>query len=151
MRFENSVTIERPVADVFAYMSRIENLPTWQGAIVAAQPTAPGPPRVGATFAATAQVMGRLVEGTGEIVAWDPPRSYTLKSTSGPLLLTVTMTLTADGPGTRVTGVSEGEARGVLRFVGGGLEPILQRQAQQDLERLKAVLEAGPAASPPGN
>ena len=150
MRYENTVTIARPIPDVFAYMTAIENLPTWQEAIVAAAPTSSGMPGVGSTYAATAQALGRRFEGAGEIVAWDPPRAYTLKSTSGPLLLTVTMTLTEEPAGTRVDGISEGEARGVLRFVGAGLEPILQRQAQQDLERLKAVLESRSAGTPSG-
>ena len=51
------------------------------------------------------------------------------------------MTLTPEGTGTRVVAVSDGQARGVLRFAGPGIEAVLQRQAQQDLETLKAVLE----------
>lgn len=148
MRYQNSVTIDRPVADVFAYMTRVENLPSWQGAIVEARPTTFGPPGVGATYVATAKVMGRQFDGTGEILAWDPPRSYTLRSTGGPLLLTVTMTLSPEGPATRVDAVSEGDAKGVLRFAGGGLEGMLQRQAQRDLETLKAVLEGTDSATP---
>ena len=148
MRFENSVTIERPAAEVFAFMARVENLPVWQGAIVEAKPTSSGPPGVGATYVATARVMGREFSGTGEIRAWDPPRSYTLKSTGGPLLLTVTMTLTAEGPGTRVDAVSQGEARGILRFAGAGLEAMLQHQAQRDLETLKAALEGMATGAP---
>ncbi|HET9014921.1 MAG TPA: SRPBCC family protein [Thermomicrobiaceae bacterium] len=141
MRYANTVTIARPAAEVFAYMTSLANLPTWQEAIVVATPTSTGPQGVGSTYSATARVMGRELDGSGEIVAWDPPRSYTLKTTSGPLLLTVTMTLTPEGTGTRVDAVSEGQARGVLRFAGPGIEAILQRQAQQDLESLKSVLE----------
>ena len=69
MRYENTVTIDRPVADVFAYMTSLENLPAWQDAIVAATPTSTGPQGVGSTYSATAHVMGRDLDGSGEIVA----------------------------------------------------------------------------------
>ena len=36
VRFDLEVTIERPVEDVFAYVSEVTNLPDWQESAVAA-------------------------------------------------------------------------------------------------------------------
>jgi hypothetical protein len=41
--FENTVTIRRPVADVFAFLADFENVPAWNYAIVETRKVAPGP------------------------------------------------------------------------------------------------------------
>lgn len=40
--FENTVTIRRPVADVFAFLADFENVPAWNSAIVETRKVAPG-------------------------------------------------------------------------------------------------------------
>jgi len=41
--FENTVTIRRPVADVFAFLADFENVPAWNYAIVETRKASPGP------------------------------------------------------------------------------------------------------------
>jgi uncharacterized protein YndB with AHSA1/START domain len=41
--FQNTVTIRRPVRDVFAFLADFENVPKWNYAIVETEKTSPGP------------------------------------------------------------------------------------------------------------
>ncbi len=49
--FENTVTIQRPAEDVFAFLADFENIPRWNYAIAATKKTSPGPVGVGTTSA----------------------------------------------------------------------------------------------------
>jgi len=48
--FQNTVTIRRPVRDVFAFLADFENIPKWNYAIVKTEKTSPGPVGVGTTY-----------------------------------------------------------------------------------------------------
>src|SRR5438876_4054864 len=85
MRYENSVTINRPVEDVFSYMANVENSPTWQNPVLEARQTSSGPMGVGATYVVRAKLLGRQFQSTAEVTAWNPPHSWTVKTTSGPV------------------------------------------------------------------
>ena len=66
MRYQNSVTIDRPVEDVFAYMTTVENSPTWQNPVLEAWQTSSGPLGVGATLVVKARVLGRPFDLVGQ-------------------------------------------------------------------------------------
>ena len=51
--FENTVTIRRPIAAVFAFLADFENIPAWNYAIVETRKVSPGPVGVGTTFSFT--------------------------------------------------------------------------------------------------
>ena len=46
--FQNTVTIARPVGEVFAFPADLRNIPRWNYAIARTVPTSPGPAGVGA-------------------------------------------------------------------------------------------------------
>jgi uncharacterized protein YndB with AHSA1/START domain len=50
VRFVNSVDIERPVEDVFAYLADFENIPAWNYAIAKTEKTSDGPVGIGTTY-----------------------------------------------------------------------------------------------------
>jgi len=56
--FENTVTIQRPVEDVFAFLADFENVPTWNYAILAPLATS----RVKAAVAANLDTLKQLLE-----------------------------------------------------------------------------------------
>lgn len=47
---EGSIVIDRPVADVFAFVSDVQNDPTWHTTVVGGRRTSPGPIGIGTTF-----------------------------------------------------------------------------------------------------
>jgi uncharacterized protein YndB with AHSA1/START domain len=54
--FTNSVTIDRSVDEVFAFLSDFENVPKWNYAIGETRKSSPGPVAVGATYVQRRQI-----------------------------------------------------------------------------------------------
>lgn len=141
---EVSVTIARPIEEVFAYAVALENYPEWVPVILAAWPSSGNPPaEVGASYMVKARVMGRTMEFPSEVVGYEPNRLYAYK-TYGFLTYTDTMTLEENGAGTLVTERLDMRSDDRLARL---LDPlklmISKRSHRRNQKLLKAVLEGG--------
>lgn len=138
---EASIQINRPVEDVFAAVVDFNQHPQWRGGLLKAEVTSPDPLGVGSTYTYDMQVMGRKIETTGDVVAYEPPTTYAWKATSGPFPLSGSTRCEAVAGGTRVTETVEAEPGGFFKLA----EPVLLRQQrsqmEKDLKNLKAMLE----------
>jgi uncharacterized membrane protein len=143
VRIAQRVEVARPIAEVFAFVTRFENLPRWEAGILEARQLAPGPLDVGARGRDVRRFMGRRTETTYEVVAHEPPRRFAVRSRSGPVPVQAGYTFEAVGTGTRVRSVAELTLGGPARLLAPILTRVLQRQHARDLRRLKTVLEAG--------
>ncbi len=144
MRIEESVEIDRPPEEVFAYVADPEHLPEWSGIVQEVSKEGQGQPREGDRFTTAAKFLGRRFETPMEVVAHEPPRRHSDRSTGGPFEQEYTFIVEeTEGGGTRLTQVAEGEPGGCFRLVGPLLEMAGRRQFRADLETLKDLLEAG--------
>src|SRR5215813_14235333 len=82
---EISTMINRPVEEVFAFVSNPENYPKWVSGSSDVTITSTGPIGVGTTFRSAFTFLGRRIEGEVEFTEYEPNRSYAQKTTSGPL------------------------------------------------------------------
>src|SRR6266542_3546873 len=82
--FENTVTIRRPVEDVFAFLADFENVPAWNYAIVETRKVSPGPVGVGTTYRQTRSVPRRSEEGF-EVTVFEPPSHLEVRGEIGVL------------------------------------------------------------------
>lgn len=141
-KLETTITINRPVEDVFAYVTDLRNNIQWMTGVIAAAMTSPGPVKVGATYKFDIKTMGMTMETTGEVTAYEPPTQYAWKATSGPFPMSGSTTFESMEGGTRVTDVIEAEPGGFFKIA----EPLLMKQQQsqmeKDMKRLKEILEA---------
>ena len=139
---EHSVTIDRPLGEVFAYLTDVRNGPEWQQGVLEMRPEREGAVSVGSRFTEVRTFMGRRIESTLEVTEHDPDRRFTIATLTGPVRFTVRHTFEPSGDGTRVHVAGEGEPTG---FFGLG-ERLVGRQArrafERDFSRLKALLEA---------
>ncbi len=144
MRVEESVEINRPVEEVFAYVSDPQTLPEWSGIVLEVRKEAQGTLREGDRYTSVAKFLGRRFETPLEVTTHDPPRRHSDRSTGGPFPQEYTFILeeTAEGR-TRLTQLAEGEPGGFFRLVGPLLEMAGRRQFRADLGNLKDLLEAG--------
>jgi hypothetical protein len=62
-RFKQSVVINRPVEQVFVFVSDLENDPPWSGA-AGMRRTSPGPVGIGTTFRQRDRFLGRRLDLT---------------------------------------------------------------------------------------
>ena len=83
MKTRQSVVINLPAEEIFAYMSELENLVDWSGSTIAVRKISPGELHVGATLRNTMRFLGRWMDITFEIVEYEPGRCLTIKSLSG--------------------------------------------------------------------
>ena len=83
MHVENTITIERPIEEVFEYVSTPENDPTWVSASIRNQRTLPGPMRVGMTTEEDVKIFGRTSRDTWEVTEYEPPTVIAYRATSG--------------------------------------------------------------------
>ena len=138
-----TVVIDRPVAEVFAYVSDVARLPEWVAAIVDARPTSAEPMGRGSTFTNVVRAFGRRVEVAQELAEYEPRRRVVLRSQSGPLPSTLTQTFEPAGDGTRLTQVVAFAPRHAFKLAGPLVAAGARRHMAGDLATLKRLLEAG--------
>jgi uncharacterized protein YndB with AHSA1/START domain len=137
-----TLDIDRPVADVFAYLTDPRRMPEWVSTVKEVK--ADGPPRLGAKLVQTHAFLGRSVSVTAEITAYEEDREVAF-ATRSPLPVTQTLTLRPEGSGTRLRAVMEADF-GVFRPAAEGIVAArARREYERDLGRLKDLLEARPA------
>lgn len=139
---EASITINRPTEEVFAYVVDPNTAAKWQSSVVQAAQTSDGPMGAGSTYRYVVQVMGQRLDTSGQVTAYEPPKKYAWKSTSGPFPMSGSSTCESVEGGTRITNTIDVEPGGFFKLA----EPLLMRQQQSqsenDLEKLKELLEA---------
>jgi uncharacterized membrane protein len=137
-----SIKINRPAEEIFAFVTDVNNAVKWQSGIISAKETSDGPTGVGTTYRYAVKVMGRDLETRGEITAYNPPIKHSWKATSGPFPMSGGNTFEAGPDGVSVTSFINAEPGGFFKLA----EPLLikqqKRQMEQDLSRLKELLES---------
>jgi uncharacterized protein YndB with AHSA1/START domain len=138
--FENTVMIARPVEDVFAFLSDLENIPKWNDAIVETRKVSEGPVGVGTIYQQVRSVPSRSEERL-EITTYDPPRQLAIRGRLGPFASRLFYALDAIPEGTRVTNTVELELRGPSRLLARVAVPRVREAVAANLRKLKDLLE----------
>lgn len=140
---EASIFIDRPVADVFAYMDDISRETEWQSSLVAATQTPPGPTTVGTQKRYESEFMGKRIVNTYVVETYEPNQRIVASTTSDSILdATSDVRWVGEGSGTRVTMSLDGSAAGPLRFLPSSMiEATFEREVKATLDRLKVCLE----------
>ncbi len=139
---EASETINRPVEEVFAYVTEIENTPQWSTGWVEVKQTSPGPMAEGATFRTVGKFLGQRIEQTYELTEFEPQRRFAARSTSGPIPTRWEYTFEPSGGGTRVNATAEFDPSGLFKLAEPIVANMAKRQLATDLANLKDILEA---------
>jgi len=138
---EQSVVINRPVADVFAYACDPANEPKWQDGVVNAQISSGNELAVGTEVLETRKFMGREMVSRFTVTEYEPDKKFAGKVVEGPVPFNVTELFEAVDGGTKVTIHIEGEPGGFFKLAGGMVQKQLDSQMAGDLGRLKKIME----------
>lgn len=140
IKLEHTVVIDRPVADVFAYVADQTNEPKWHTDVVEVSPE--GPIELGSTVTWQLNFMGKS-QYVNEVTAFEPQRRIQFTARRGPLKPTLTHTFEqADGQ-TRYTRGVQIPLQGMFRLVG----PVMKATGAADkrtarfAQNLKELLE----------
>lgn len=144
IRVDREIDVARPAAEVFDRLTRIEELPRWQPAIIEAAVTSDGPIGVGSTFRILVDVGGNQTEAHGKVIDFERPSRLGLQATAGPAEITARAAISQLGEtSSRVALATEIALGGLLRFVEGVARTRIEAEAPAAALALKEWLEAG--------
>jgi uncharacterized protein YndB with AHSA1/START domain len=143
---KRSITINRPIEDVFAYVAKGENGLKWRsGVLDLKHDSGEG---VGATYRQRVKgPMGRRIAADYEVTAYEPPSHMAFKAIAGPVRPTGEYRLEKAGDGkTKVAFSLEAQLGFLKRLLMGRAVQKSMDAEMRALDKLKKVLEAASGA-----
>lgn len=140
---EDSITIDRPVPEVFAFVSDPSNDPKWRFDVVESAQTTPGPTTIGSHIRSVVKFMGRR-DTDFEVTGLEPDRLVEFQARSSmPMGLRprITYLFDSEDGGTSFTRRVEMEPMGALRIMGPLMGAMSRRYNSRHLRDLKELLE----------
>jgi uncharacterized membrane protein len=137
INIQRTITIHRPMGEVFAYLSDVEHGPQYISGQREAHKTSAGPMGIGTTFASTGKFLRR--SATSTVTEYEPDRRLAWKETSG-AHATTAWSFEPSGPSTRVTFTRVSDAPGLLGLTEPLMEKLANSQIDHDLGALKELL-----------
>ena len=143
MRVEESIEINRPLQEVFNYVSEVGNFPEWTAHTLEVRKDTPGIPQQSDRFTVAIKSVGRRFETPYERISYEANRRYTDRAVGGPIPDQRWEYAFREVPGgTRLTRAVDAEPGGLLRLLEPVQKRLVHRQLRKDLESLKDLLEA---------
>ena len=138
--FTNTVRINRPPAEVYAYLADLEHVPEWNWAITETTKITQGPVAVGTRYRQTRSTPRPATE-TLEITALDTNRHIAIQGTLAELAARLSYHLNEVEGGTELANTVNVEPHGALRLAGPVLGPRIDKAVASNLDDLKTRLE----------
>lgn len=146
-----AVEIAAPLDEVWAAVSDIPRQPEWMREMKSVRIRTPGPVRAGTEAEATVRILGIAVTDPVVVSEWTPPRAFAIRHEGlfrGGGRLTLRDGVAAGRPGIPPTTIVEWReilVPPLLPHVGSLVQwPVLRWIFQDDLYRLRTLIEDGP-------
>ena len=140
---EESITIDRPREEVFAFAVDPENVAVYSSNLTEFEKTSEGPVGRGTTYRGVARVAGKSLAWTSEVVQFEEGRRSVTQSVKSPMAWQIDTVYEDAGSGTLVKWRQETDSFG--GFFGKLSDPLVTRMYAKDvranLEKLKDLLE----------
>lgn len=146
MRASAEIGINRPIEDVWAFVSDVRTMDRWVTGVSGARQSSDGPLAVGSAVESQYRYAGRTHDIKYEVTALEPGSRLTLTATSSPFPLVWSVELRRADSGTVVRNtVDAGADSFITAIIFLLFWPLfrlgMRRGIRKDLERLKAALE----------
>ena len=144
---EESVVIDKPVDEVFAFFADPENAPVYMTNVMDYELVSGEGGKEGSVSRATVKVAGRRIELTEELARVEPGRDQHRRSVKSPIRYETVYRFEPVETGTRVTFHQDTEDVGNFfgRFTQPVVEKLYARDVRNNLEHAKQLLEEGDA------
>jgi hypothetical protein len=140
--FTNTVTINRPARDVFAFLADLENVPRWNYAITETRKITSGNVGVGTRYEQTRSIPAPSREQL-TITEFEPDRLIALVGTLARFPARLDYTMEERDGRTRLSNRVDLELKGPVRLLGGIAAGRIRSAVAENLDTLKQLLEAG--------
>lgn len=142
IKLEQSIIINRPVEEVWKFMSNIENATKWDRGVLEAKQTSEGPIGIGSMLQTRRQMLGRQRIGKLRVSEYVPNRLIALQASLGQIAAAqIRYSFEPVDGGTHMTGTSEVELRGLWKLITPVLTRMLARDGREDLTNAKRIME----------
>lgn len=137
---EATIDIDRPAADVFAFVADVTNMPHWQPQIV--ETVRADPPALGATFEQRVQTPMRDVDSVGEVTAFEAGERFAITTEGGPLKTQATFDFSESGGTTTVSMQLRVDAvNAAFKLALPVVSRAMRKGVPENLATLKSLLE----------
>ena len=144
ININSSTTINRPVSEVFQFITNHENAQLWLGGWLETRPTSEVQ-GVGYTWVDVIEMLGRRVETEYKLTEVELDQKLAFNSIGGSFPVSGLYSFAPAGEGTTLTFEIEGQSSGFFKIADPLLNRLLQRQWDTNLANIKDILEAGGA------
>ena len=141
MQFTNMITIDRPIAEVFAFLVKFENVPRWNAAVSETRRISKGPMKIGVRYAQTRTRPTRSEEQF-EVTAYEPDRKLAIRGTFGPFSGCFIYELEPMGNLTRLVNTVDLEPSGQVSIIAPLMTSRIKAAVAVNLGALKQFLES---------
>ena len=139
----SSIVINRPIEDVFAVLTNVENTGKWIPANVKEWWTSDPPHGVGSTRRARIRMGWFTTENDAVATVYEPPRRAVMKGTSSNAPFQASLDFEPVAAGTRVDATIEFHLSGPAKLLGGPFARWYGARWERGMLRLKSMMEAG--------
>jgi uncharacterized membrane protein len=142
IKVEESIVINRPIDEVFAFVANFENHPKWESNFQKVKLLSSTPTGVGTTYQCELKLPGQTATSKFEITGYEVNKRIAFEAEpAGPAKANGSFLFEAVPGGTKVTLLPRPEFRGFFKL----LEPLMagyvRKQNQDHLKKLKQILE----------
>jgi uncharacterized protein YndB with AHSA1/START domain len=143
MRTQGSVTIDRPIDEVFRLTN--DDVSKWSIIVVENEELETTPEGVGSTFRIVTEERGQRMEFDGVVTEYDPPRASAIHMTGKMFDIAAEYTFEDLGGSTRVTQISSVHGKGLAKVMflcfGWMMRKSSCRALEEELNSLKLFCE----------
>ncbi len=140
--FQTSVRIQRPIDEVFAFVSDPLNFPRWNSAVQTVHGTSGQSGGPGSTYSMQRQLPTGQVENELEILSREHPTKFSIRTTSGPTPFLYHYRFARDGADTVIHLDASVDLPGVTAVLGPLAARGVTRGVDSNLSALQQALEA---------
>lgn len=141
MHVERTFTVNRPIDEVFDFLSDFENTNAWDPGTLETRRVG-GDGGLGTTYTNRSQFMGREVELDYTTIGFDRPTFFSCQGRNATATATDTMTFTSDGERTQIHYRADFSFHGVVKLIAPLLvKPRLPALADETVEEITKALQ----------
>jgi len=143
-----STVIDRPIEQVFAFVTDIARMPAWVSGVTGARMVS-GVMEQGARFVLAYQPGRRETELEVAVEAYEPPSRFAFSTERGPFAFSGRLELVPEGTRTRVSSIIEADPDSVSTkmanlLLGGYIRRSMVRRLDRELSALRDAIAADP-------
>ncbi len=141
MKFEESIIIDHPVAEVFKFVSNFRSHKKFSRTFKDSKQVTKGTVGIGTELYSKEVFLGRSIETSSEVTAFDPNKQFAFRSKSGPFPAEVEYRFEEVGGQTKVRLIYDVDPGSFFRLGEHYLRPRIEEEVSFSMQQLKKVLE----------